>query len=210
MKLRRSFIICVALVLVIALSGCGKVSEFSKEMKEVKKSVDAVTELAKNADVFEKLEAVELTEENLAKYYKFLEKAESEYQDVGFENPTLAIVLFTQQTGKKLDNYVDKSGIIGFEEYAGVAISILQTKMEMAGVGMLRDALPSMQAGLEKLEELKTDETLSKEKKEEILLEIEKMKKGIAESEAKLDSEEFKKIIELNKMIDEKREGTGI
>ncbi len=210
MRLRRSFIICFVLVLVIALSGCGKVSEFSKGMKEVKKSVDTVKDLAKNADVFEKLEAVELTEENLEKFFKFLKKAESEHKDVGFENPTLAIVLFTQKTGKKLDNYVNKSGIIGFEEYAGVAISILQTKMEMAGVGMLRDALPSMQAGLGKLEELKTDETLSKEKKEEILLEIEKMKKGIAESEAKLDSEEFKKIIELNKMIDEKREGTGI
>ncbi len=199
------------LVLVIVLSGCGKVKEAREAVESVSRTMEAAKDVAKSAESVSKSisagKAVELTEAALRRYYGAVAKLREKYPEIEFENPILAAVQ-AGSSGKDLEKLVKSETNISFDEYNGTFAAIMSIMVQSAAVAAPEMIVEQMSSVVQELEKTDTSQ-MDAEQKKTFDQQLETQKKAIEEAKAKIATEEFQEMKRQVEMIRRVREEMG-
>jgi len=184
-------VLLIGIAILIVLTACGK-------LKEAKKTMDAVKDVAKSgSDLMEaaqhledlEVEKVKLQEKDVKKFFKAIKSVEEKYPDIHFQVAAMAAIE-ANMAGKDLKEIVTKEMDLSFEEYSKLSAVITYATAVGAGYEMSMSIYNQMIESEETLKQTLAG-VLSDEEKAELETQIAEVKKSIQEMEEEMKEEEF-------------------
>ncbi len=179
----------VAVVVLLGVSGCGRVKEATELAKSVAGMAEAGRQVAETADAAEESsidwENYDLKESDVRRFYQAVAVLEDKYPDIGFELAMTA-ALGAMSEGLNLENVVEEETELSFEEYGGLSTALMVVQSEAAGLRLTEEMVASMEDGLSQF-----DDTDPSELTEEQRAALDQQRQALEEAKAEMESPEF-------------------
>lgn len=179
----------LAVVVLLGVSGCGRVKEATQLAKSVAGMAEAGRQVAETSDVAEESstdwENYDLEESDVRRFYQAVRVLEDKYPDIGFE-VAMTAALGAMSEGINLENVVEEETELSFEEYGGLSTALMVVQSEAAGLRFTEEMVASMEDGLSQF-----DDTDPSALTEEQRAALDQQRQALAEAKAEIESPEF-------------------
>lgn len=184
-------VLLISIAILIVLTACGKIKEAKKTMDAVKDLAKSGSDLVEAAQHLEDLEVekVRLQEKDVKKFFKAIKSVEEKYPDIHFQVAAMATIE-ANLAGKDLKKIVTKEMDLSFKEYSQLSAVITYATVAGAGYEMSMSIYNQMIESEEALKQTLAG-VLSDEEKAELEVQIAEVKKSIEELEEEMKKEEF-------------------
>ena len=200
----RIAMIMSLMLLIGALSSCGKVREASQMVKAVKGIAEAAQDISGDMDSGEiDLENLNLSKDDIRSFYNGVTKLNEAYPDIDFEI-ALTAAFETASQGKNLEKIVKKETDMSFEEYNTFSMAIIMIQAEAAGVLLAEGMVEAMEQGLAQFHDMDMSDFT-----EEQMADIEEQRQALVEAQKELESPEYRELKDRMDMVNYIREELG-
>ncbi len=179
----------VTVVVLLGVSGCGRVKEATQLAKSVAGMAEAGRQAAETANAAEESsvdwENYDLKESDVRRFYQAVAVLEDEHPDIGFE-VAMTAALGAMSEGLNLENVVEEETELSFEEYSGLSTALMVVQGEAAGLRFTEEMVASMEDGLSQF-----DDTDPSELTEEQRAALDQQRQALSEAKAEMESAEF-------------------
>ena len=160
-------LVLMGLVVMITVSGCGRV----KEAAQLARSV---------AD-----ENYDLKETDVRRFYEAVGVLEKQHPDIDFEVAMTAALGAISQ-GVDLEEVVEKETDLSFDEYSGLSTALIMVQSDAAGVALTEEMVSSMEEGLSQFDDADVSELTGEQQAA-----IDQQRQAFEEAKAEMEAPEF-------------------